>query len=351
MPFRVRYGAHLSKDQLAELVIPHTDTLELVRTWLIHHGIRPSSISTSHGGSWLTVTDVLVSQANQLLGASYQVYRHSKTGQTTIRTISYALPTVLHRRIETVAPTTHFPSTRGMRQTPRRGSSGAAQGQAQAASRKDLTPRLLPGVTPATMRSLYKSNTYKPTLPWRNSLGILGIYDDFPSQLDLTDFMGIYRSDGIDADFRVEKVNGGGNNPNDPSDTADFGIQYAAAMSYPTPLTFYSNGGDTEWDRDDRPIVTDMYLEWFGNILEDPYPPPTISISYSEPEDNLPEAYARSLCDLYARLGVRGVSVLVASGQDGVGRGVSGGTGICINSRGRVRFIPEFPSSCMCGIL
>ena len=262
---------------------------------------------------------MLVSQANQLLGVSYQVYRHSKTGQTTIRTISYALPTVLHRRIETVAPTTHFPSMRGMRQTPRRGSSGAAPGQAQAASRKDLTPRLLPGVTPATMRSLYKSNTYKPTLPWRNSLGILGIYDDFPSQLDLTDFMGIYRSDGIDADFRVEKVNSSRNNPNDPSDTADFGIQYAAAMLYLTPLTVYSIRGDTEWDCDDRPIVTDIYLEWFSNILKDPYTPPTISISYSEPEDNLPEAYARSLCDLYARLGVQGVSVLIVSGQDGVG--------------------------------
>ena len=130
-----------------------------------------------------------------------------------------------------------------------------ALGQVQVALRKDLTPWLLPGVTPATMRSLYKLSTYKPTLPWRNSLGILGIYDDFPSQLDLTDFMGIYQSDGIDADFRVEKVNSGGNNLNDPRDTADFGIQYAAAMSYPTPLTFYSIGGDTRWDRDDQPVT------------------------------------------------------------------------------------------------
>ena len=344
VPLRFRYGAFLSKEQLADLVSPHTDTHELVRTWLIHHGIRPSSISKSHGGSWLTVTDVLVSQANQLLGASYQLYRNLKTNDTIIRTVGYALPTALHAHILTVTPTTHFPSTRGMRHKVHRRSSGAAPAPAQAASGRNVTARELPGITPSAMRWLYKSNTYKPTLPWWNSLGILGIYQDYPSQSDLTDFMAMYRSDGIDADFRVEKVNGGGYNPNNPSDTANFGIQYAAAMSYPTPLTFYSIGNDTEWDRDGRPIVMDIYLEWFSNILEDPYPPPTISISYGEPEKNLPIAYARSLCDLYARLGARGVTVLVASGLDGVGAGE------CLNSRGRVQFIPEFPSSCMCGV-
>ena len=146
------------------------------------------------------------------------------------------------------------------------------------------------------------------------------------------------------ADFRVEKVNGGGYNLNNPSDAANFGIQYAAAISYPTPLTFYSIGNDTAWDRDGRPIVTDIFLEWFGNILEDPYPPLTISIPYGEPEQNLPREYARSLCDLYARLGVRGVTVLVASGQDGVGAGE------CLNANGRVQFMPEFPSTCTYGV-
>ena len=155
----------------------------------------------------------------------------------------------------------------------------------------------------------------------------------------------MYRPDGIDADFRVEKGNDDGNNPNNPSDAVNPGIQYAAAMSYPTRLTFYDIGGDTEWDRDGLPIVTDMYLEWFGIIFEDQYPPPTISISYGEPEQNLLIAYARSLCVLYARLGARGVTLFVASGLDGVGAGE------CLNSRRRVQFMPEFPSSCMCGVL
>ncbi len=93
---RCRYGAHLSKEQVAELVAPHPETLELVNSWLEHHGVSSSSISTTHGGSWLTLTGVPVFQANELLGASYQLYQHAGTNDTILRTVGYALPTVLH---------------------------------------------------------------------------------------------------------------------------------------------------------------------------------------------------------------------------------------------------------------
>src|SRR6266702_8220984 len=93
---RHRYGAHLSKEQVAELVAPHPETLELVNSWLEHHGVSSSSISTTHGGSWLTLTGVPVFQANELLGASYQLYQHAGTNDTILRTVGYALPTVLH---------------------------------------------------------------------------------------------------------------------------------------------------------------------------------------------------------------------------------------------------------------
>ena len=116
---------------------PASRTLELVCAWHVHHGIRSSSVSTMHGGSWLTVTKVLVFQANQFFVASYQIHRNLKTKAVIIRTASYALPAVLYTCIRTVAPTTYFPSTWGlMRQTIRKRSFGAAPAQAQAVSGK-----------------------------------------------------------------------------------------------------------------------------------------------------------------------------------------------------------------------
>jgi len=46
---------------------------------------------------------------------------------------------------------------------------------------------------------------------------------------------------------------------------------------------------------------------------------------------------------LFSILGGHGVSVLVASGDDGVGRGD------CIDLNGRFYFSPMFPASCACG--
>lgn len=67
----------------------------------------PSS-SISHGGSYLTLTGVPVSQANDLLGASYQLYTHTKTNETIVHTIGYSLPAVLHEYVQTVVLATYF---------------------------------------------------------------------------------------------------------------------------------------------------------------------------------------------------------------------------------------------------
>ena len=119
--YHCRYGTHLSREQIDELVAPHLHAFERVTSWLHYRGVPSSSISMIHGGGWLTVADVPVSQANKLLSASYQLYRHSGTNDTTIlRTVSYGLPAMLHKYMETVVPTMCFASTRTLWQTPRR---------------------------------------------------------------------------------------------------------------------------------------------------------------------------------------------------------------------------------------
>jgi hypothetical protein len=50
------------------------------------------------------------------------------------------------------------------------------------------------------------------------------------------------------------------------------------------------------------------------------------------------------LCELFAELGVRGVSILVASNSAGVG------LGNCKDTQGNVQFYTSFPASCMCGV-
>ncbi|KAH9043426.1 subtilisin-like protein [Lactarius hengduanensis] len=341
-PESPKYGAHLSKEQVAQLVAPHTETLELVTSWLEYHGVPSSTVSMTHGGSWLTLTGVPVSQANEMLGASYQLYRPTGTNDTTIlRTVGYALPAVLHTHVQTVVPTTYFASTRTRPQTPRRRSLEATRDMA---SRTVLRSRDGHEVTPPELRSLYRTATYVPVATDQNVLAIAGFMDDYPSPADLTAFMKECRTDAIDPTFRVVQVNGGGNDPNKPASEANQNVQYAQAMAYPTPLIFYSTGGEMAHDPGtNEPSPGDPWLEWINYVLRQEDVPQTISISYGFIEKGVPLEYAKKLCDLFGELGARGVSVLVTSGNDGVGQGEN-----CIadDGSGKVQFVPDFPASC-----
>ncbi|KAH9165902.1 subtilisin-like protein [Lactarius sanguifluus] len=307
------YGAHLSREQLADIVAPHPDTLALVHSWLKHHGVHPSSVSKPHGGGWLT--------ANNILGASYQLYRHAKTNETVIRTISYGLPVELHSHIKTVAPTTYFSSPRMLRHTPHlRRRVGTMTANAASVDlgrglsrRDDIEP-----VTPSFVRWAYNTLGYVPAATDRNKLGVAG-----PD--DLKQFMTEYRTDGADtATFDVFLISGGRYDPNTPSVEGNLDIQYTEAMA---------TGG--------AGLGPDPYLSWLNFMLslDDNQLPRTISTSYGGFEETIPLDFAQSTCELYAQLGVRGVSVLFSTGDFGVGKD-------CADRSGNVRFRVMFPASC-----
>ncbi|KAI9458695.1 hypothetical protein BJY52DRAFT_1223443 [Lactarius psammicola] len=124
----------------------------------------------------------------------------------------------------------------------------------------------------------------------RNVLGIAGYLGDYPSAAGLVAFACTYRSDAADVTFTVVRVNGG------------------------------------------------------RNILRQPSIPRTISTSHGFNEDTLPREYTMYECGLFAQLGARGVSVLFATGNVGVGGGK------CVTKDGSVRFRPKFSATWTCGV-
>ena len=156
-------------------------------------------------------------QANEFLGASYQVYRRTGTNKTTIlRTIGYALPAVQRKHVQTVVPTTYFESTRTLWQTPRSHSVGATMDNM--GSRDSQHPNLMVlsnrnneeiTITPSVLRSLCRTPAYVPTATdqnKKNALGIVGLLNQYPSLADLREFMTEYRSDAVDLAFWRQAV-------------------------------------------------------------------------------------------------------------------------------------------------
>ena len=338
-----RYGAYLSREQVADLVAPHSDTLKLVHSWLEYCGVPSSSVSVTHGGSSLKLTGVSTSLADVLLGASYQSYRHAKTNETIVRTLGYALPTALGGHVQTVAPTTSFDSPRKQGQKTRKRFSGPAVKLAEGAPGQPVTVSssrddVFGPATPAIISWLYGTWDYSPLTKGVNRIGFVGFLGEYPSERDLTLFMQSYHTEGLDATFTVSQVNGGVHDRYDsPNIEADMNMQYSQGMSYPTEHIFYSSGRG-------RSGTKDYYSTWLEYILEQDDIPRTISIPYANEERSYSREYAEVVCNQLARLGTRGISVLVPSGDSGVGGKV------CYNEDVDLfRFVPNFPASCTCG--
>jgi tripeptidyl-peptidase-1 len=112
---------------------------------------------------------------------------------------------------------------------------------------------------------------------------------------------------------------------------------------------FYSTGGKATIVPDlnfptQASGLNEPYVEFFGyllNLTDAAEIPHTISISYGDEEQTVPESYARTVCDQIAQLGVRGVSVISGSGDFGPGS-------TCQSNDGKktTRFLPFFPASC-----
>jgi tripeptidyl-peptidase-1 len=343
-----RYGAHLTKEQVAQLVAPHPDTLKLVSSWLRYNGVPPSTVSTTHGGGWLTVTGMPVSQANKLLGASYELYYHPGTDETILRTVGYALPEALHIHVQTIAPTTAFTSMHLLKpeESPRSRSGGSVN--ATLGEPVNISPRrqdLI--IVPSILREVYGTVAYSPAAADRNKLGIVGFKNEVPSAADLSDFMTEFRTDAlaIASIITVEPLKRNINGQ--VGRQANFNVQYALALAYPTPIIYYMNT-----QRSDLQLLPgsplpdprgDMYLVWLDHMLSKPQPsiPQTIVLGFAgTPEPSITAEYAIALCRLFARLGVLGASVLVPSGDDGAGKDCRLGNG----------FYTTFPASWMCGV-
>ncbi|KAI9451814.1 hypothetical protein BJY52DRAFT_1214870 [Lactarius psammicola] len=246
------------------------------------------------------VTGVPAFQANDLLGASYLLYRHARANDTAIlRTVIYAHPTVLHRHAQTVTLATFFASARTLR-TP---CTGVAEAPAKAAPREPVTvlfsrdhPK---AVSPEDVRRLYKMYTYEPAAV-RNAPGIAGFKNEFPSLTFLMSFLTGYRPDANDATFTVEPVNGGWFDPKQAGCEVNFSMLCAQAIAYPTRHVFYSTGGQPTWSESDgEPVPGDSQ-----------------------------SPFRMGQCPLLSR------------GDNGVG------VGDYKDDYGRVRFIPKFPASC-----
>ncbi|KAF8592739.1 tripeptidyl peptidase A [Ramaria rubella] len=356
-PDSPRYGQHLSKEHVQELAAPSPQGLSAVNDWLLSAGFDLNSVIRSPSLDWVKFK-ASIQQAEEMLNTTYHVWKNSRTGESLVRTTSWSLPDHLHEHIDLVHPTTLFRGGLQPRATTFR-LSDKAPGKAAvisipSASPNAVDPSCNTTITPTCLLQLYNATQYKvQSADKGNQIAIASYLEQFANIADLQEFYHKLRPEAVGSSFKVVSINGGENNQtlSEAGVEANLDTQYAFSLTFPTPPTVFTTAGSPPFIPDDLEPTNsnEPYLNWLDFLLAEDVVPQTISTSYGDDEQTVPLSFATTVCNGFAQLGARGVTLTFSSGDGGVGDGdPNPATSDCLTNDGtnQTKFIPGFPASC-----
>ncbi|EGX94291.1 tripeptidyl peptidase [Cordyceps militaris CM01] len=374
------YGRHLGREEMAALFRAPDEAVASIERWLLSSNV--TSFTKSAGNDWITAS-LPVRQVEELLRCRYFEFENVHDGTVLVRTTEWSLPAHVAPHVDVVQPTDAFfrpkPSSRyGGPPPPDWEQQGRLPTHAELVeedvldrghldvptidelpenpSVDDACNRL--AVTPLCMRVLYGTLSYAAQSAATNRMGVVNFLGNNNNRSDIRRYLELYRPDAAAAGaaeaFDTELV-AGADDRQTPNTAEQFArhmglegaldVETMLGIGHPTPLTTWNVGGQPPFRASAAKVRNgnEPYMEWLHHLLAQEHLPSVISVSYADEEQTVPEAYARRVCAAFAQLGARGVSVLVASGDEGVGK-----DGLCVTNDGRnaTRFMPAFPASC-----
>jgi tripeptidyl-peptidase-1 len=339
-PSHPKYGLHFEDhDEMKRMILPSAETVSSVSSWLKAAGIDNVEIDSD----WATFKTT-VGVANKLLDTQFAWYVSEEAKpRKVLRTLEYSVPDDVAEHINLIQPTTRFAAIRENHEV-----AHEIVGL-QLASVANSTVNCDATITPQCLKTLYKID-YKPDAKSGSKVAFASYLEEYARYSDLALFEKNILPEAVGQNFSVVQFSGGLNaqNSSDDSGEANLDLQYIVGVSSPLPVTEYSTGGRGPWVADlDQPDLADSgnepYLEFLQGVLKLPQSelPQVISTSYGENEQSVPKSYALSVCNMFAQLGSRGVTVVFSSGDSGTGSA-------CLSNDGKntTKFQPQFPAAC-----
>lgn len=352
-PEHPRYGQHYEGHELRSLLKPSDEATSTALRWLQENNV--TSIRDDGDYIFLRTT---VATANKMLDTQFAWYRN-EAGEHLLRTMRYSVPQDVAAHINFVQPTTRFGSTQPLAtrlniMDPGEPATGQSKWVSAPPDLKEnaalaVNSSCNTSITPQCLYQLYNINL-KGSPAGNNSIGYASFVGQSARQTDNSLFATTYAPFAAGRNFSVVTFNGGINDQTSKNDSgeADLDQQYAMAVGFDVPAVEFITGGLGQLIPDgDTPNLADNsnepFLEFAMGLLamDNAAIPNSISISYGENEQEIPLAYATQVCNMFAQLGARGKSIIVASGDSGTGDFCQANDGT-----NATRFQPQFPGTC-----
>ena len=322
-PTSSAYGEYFSLSELKDEFAVPSANVDLVTSYLLSRNI--SSFRVSQFNDMIFVR-MAITEAENTLSTRFGSFRHAKNSHINIHRVTepYYLPTEIAKVVSYVDDILRFPSVRDSVLQSLDSQGSRTQDEESPLSDdpfQSCGTKCAYSTTPDVLQTRYGYPTLTSSHK-SNSMSVAEFQFEYYDQLDLDhfadacgptvsvdDFLGTNKEDFcIDHHGCVEAL---------------LDIEYIGAVAYPIPLTVYYQ-------------TAYSLLVWIENILALDTPPLVHSVSYGNDEvDQISEEYMDQCNTQFQLAGTRGLSILFASGDQGVwGRNGVGKT-----------FHPDFPSS------
>lgn len=316
-PKSPKYGQYLTNDEVTSLVSAPAQSVGQVAGWLAAGGVDKDDIKLVGNGDLMTAR-MPVSVAESLFQVKL-VSLQSKSGVKLIRSLAaYTVPEFLAPHLVFVEGLHRLPNLRVTRRTVEvageilrsRASSTDGNNVGWANSCGNTCAGM---ITPAVLRQRYNI-TREASTTTRSNQSVAEFQGQDLDPKDLAQFQSI-----CNLPKQAPTIVG----PNSPATGVESGldIEYIMGVATNIPTTFWSLNQYSLYD-------------WIEQVAGTAYPPLIHSVSYGNDEAQNGKAYMDKTNQEFAKMGVRGITVLFASGDQGAwGRA------------GELVFHPDFPAA------
>lgn len=301
------YGNYLNIANVTEQVAPSAEARAAVMSWLQSNGITNIRSNANR--------DLLHIRANcsileSTFRTNFRMFKNSLTGRRSIRSCSqYSVPAGIGAHVDFVSLLLRTPSVRISPQA------SILPPSSFSVSLRDLPPNV---VTPVAIRERYNVNKSDAASSADVSQAVVEFGDSFFSPKDLRQFFNNFVP--YSNAKRISKQVGA-NDPDNPTVEASLDVQYIMAMGAGVPTEVWSSFEDI--------------MVWAFDIGSMENIPVVHSVSFGWDVQGQPSpVQQRRLCAEFQKLAARGISILFASGDSGVG---------CTGCK---KFVPSFPATC-----
>lgn len=314
-PDSLNYGRHMSGEQIHAMT-SNPEARDAIVNYLHNNG---ASVTAESLGGDLITANAPISVWERVLDTKFYTFDHRQSQGNTqqiVRAEKYSIPVGLNLHAETVLNVIEVPYNELKRRV--LPPSSMLERSKSKFEGQDIHPAGY--LRPQEIRAYYNlSNVYGSSI---STQGAVAFGANFFSPKSLAYFQQYMSFQALQPALNI-----GGFESEDPTKDSSEGnldIQYIMGISPGSPTTFWHDPGG--------------FFTWLTAVVATPNPPLVLSISYGTPELYTTAGTHKYVTNLAKKVGMMGVTLVVASGDDGaVGPDARGAPSKC-------SYQPYFPA-------